>query len=371
MSTVRSMKVDELTTRALTVDPTEPISRAIGLLKGSNAYEAFAVEKNQVVGMVTIRDILRVKDITTSKISTVMTHVPQLIKDETVSKAARMMTDHRIRAIPIVESGKLAGQVTAASICDQLSRQGTLNLTAATIMTPDPISLREDDLVSKARTLMVQKSIDHLPVLRKQEIAGIVTSDAIVFRMTPPERIARESIVAEEQKRLSLRVSGMMATEPAISAPDADVCRVIEQIRKRESTYSLVALWGELQGIITYGDCVKLLAEPREESLPISIVGLPEDPFEAEAAKAKFETVVKRLARSLPDILEARSVIKTSERTGHRRRYEVKVELITPKKTMFYGLSGWSLPEVFDELSERMKRVTTKKPKPRRDRRER
>jgi hypothetical protein len=132
-----------------------------------------------------------------------------------------------------------------------------------------------------------------------------------------------------------------------------------------------VALWGELQGIITFRDCVKLLAEPREESLPISIVGLPEDPFEAEAAKAKFETVVKRLARSLPDILEARSVIKASERTGHRRRYEVKVELITPGKTMSYGLSGWNLPEVFDELSERMKRVTTKKPKPRRERRER
>ena len=370
MSIVRSMKVAELLTKALTVDPTEPVSKVIGLLERMKSYEAFAIENNQVVGLVTIRDILRVRDITISKASTVMTHVPHLTEDETVSKAARLMTEHRIRAIPIVESGKLAGQVTAASICDQLSRQGTLNLTAAAIMTPNPISLREDDLVSKARTLMVQKSIDHLPVLRLREIAGIVTSDAIVFRMTPPERIAWESIVAEEQRRLNLRVSGMMAREPAISTPDADVCKVIEQIGKRGTTYSLVALWGELQGIVTYRDCMKLLAEPREESLPISIVGLPEDPFEAEAAKAKFETVVKRLSRSLPDILEARSVIKTSERTGHRRRYEVKVELITPKKTMFYGLSGWNLPEVFDELSERMKRVTTK-PKPRKDRRER
>lgn len=281
------------------------------------------VEKKRVIGMVTIRDILRVKDITTSKVSTVMTHVPQLTKDETVSKAARIMTDHRIRAIPIVESGRLAGQVTAASICDQLSRRSTLNLTAAAIMTPDLISLREDDLVSKARTLMVQKSIDDLPVFRQREIAGIVTSDAIVFRMSPPERIARESIVAEEQRRLNLRVSGTMATEPVISGPDTDVSRVIEQMGKRRTTYSLVALWGELQvnyGIITYRDCVKLLAEPHEESLPISIVGLPEDPFEAEAAKAKFEMVVKRLARSLHDILEARSVIKASERAGHRRR---------------------------------------------------
>ncbi len=67
---------------------------------------------------------------------------------------------------------------------------------------------------------------------------------------------------------------------------------------------------------MTCTDCVKLLAEPAEASLPISIVGLSEDPFEAEAAKRKSETVVKQLARSLPDLLEARSVIKASERAG-------------------------------------------------------
>jgi hypothetical protein len=67
------------------------------------------------------------------------------------------------------------------------------------------------------------------------------------------------------------------------------------------------------------------------------------------------------VSRSLPDLLEARSVIKTSERAGQRHRYEVEVELITPGKTTSFGASGWSLPEVFDELSDRMKRVTTKK----------
>jgi hypothetical protein len=67
------------------------------------------------------------------------------------------------------------------------------------------------------------------------------------------------------------------------------------------------------------------------------------------------------VSRSLPDLLEARSVIKTSERAGQRHRYEVEVELITPRKTTSFGASGWSLPEVFDELSDRMKRVTTKK----------
>jgi len=369
MSTLSSLKVDGILTKPLTVDLAEPVSKAIGILKRSEAYEVLAVEKNLVAGLVAIRDILRVKDIRTSKVSNVMTRVPLLSRNETIAKTARMMTEHRVRTLPVVENRRLIGQITARAICDRIAEQRRLDLTAASIMTPDPVSLKEDDLVSKARTVMITRSIDHLPVLGGREVMGIVTSDAIVFRMTPPERIAPESIVGEEQRRLDLRVSGMMTADPTVSAPDTDIRQVIEQMRNRGTAYSLVALWGELQGIITYRDCVKILAEPREESLPISIVGLPDDPFEAEAAKEKFERVVKRLARSLHDIIEARSVIKESERAGHRRRYEVKVELVTPRKTLFYELSGWNLAELFDELSERMKRITVKKPGSRKERR--
>lgn len=368
MESIGSLTVKELLTQLVTVSSAEPVSRAIGLLRRSNAYEIFVVEKNELRGLVTVRDILKVSNITSARISTLMTKVPQLSGDDTVSNAARIMTDYRIRAIPVLDKGKLVGQLTAASICEHMSQRGKLNLAAAAIMTSNPTSLEENDPISKARTVMIQRNIDHLPVLRQKKIAGMVSSDSIVFRLTPPERIARESIVAEEQRRLDMQVSGLMSTDPVTSSPDTDVSQVIEQIRRRRTTYSLVALWDELQGIITYRDCIRLLAEPTRETLPISIIGLPEDPFEAEAAKAKFERVVKRLARSLPDLLEARSVIKTSEKAGRISRYEVEVDLIRARKTKSYSLSGRSLPEIYDELSDRMKRLTTKKTKPRKKR---
>jgi len=70
-----------------------------------------------------------------------------------------------------------------------------------------------------------------------------VTSDAIVFRMDPSESITPESITGEKQARLDVRVSGLMA-EPVVSAPDADVCQMIEEMRRRETSYSLVVLCG-------------------------------------------------------------------------------------------------------------------------------
>jgi CBS domain-containing protein len=270
------------------------------------------------------------------------------------------MTDHRVRAVPVVEEGELIGQLTARSICGQIMQKRRLNIDAAEIMTSNPLFLREDAPVSKARTLMIERSIDHLPVLRGREITGILTSDMIVFRMAPTRRISLGSLVAQARRRFDVSASGLMSTDPVVSSPDTDVAQVIGAMERRRTAYSLVALWGELQGIITYRDCVKLLAEPKKETLPISIVGLPEDPFEAEATKAKFERVVKRIAKSLPDLLEARSVIKTFDKTGHRRRYEVNVELITPRRRIPFSESGWELAEIYDEISNRMKRVTTK-----------
>lgn len=364
MSSLGSLAVDELLTRPVTISPTEPVTRAIGLLQRAEAYEVFVVKNGRVMGIVTIRDLLKAGDIATTKISSMATRLPLLNRNDSVSLAARIMTDYRVRAVPVVESDDLVGQLTAQAVCDRLSRLGRLNLRVAGIMTSNLLILQEGDLIAKARNIMIRRDIDHLPVVRERHIAGIVTSDAIVYRMSPPEKITRESLVAEKQKRLDVKVSALMETDPVTSAPDADVSEVLREMKSRKATYSLVAVWGELQGIITYRDCVKLLAEPVKEALPVSMVGLPDDPFEAEVAKTKFERVVKRLAKSLPELLEARSVIKTSSRAGRRRRYEVEVTLITPTKRTSFTESGWSLPAIYDVLSERMKQLTTKKPKP-------
>ena len=89
------------------------------------------------------------------------------------------------------------------------------------------------------------------------------------------------------------------------------------------------------------------------------MIGLPEDPFEAEAAKTKFSRTVNQLHRIFPDILEAKSVIKSkfSKPGKERGRYEVTVHITTPKKTYTYSEAGWELPVVYDLLTDKLKRL--------------
>jgi hypothetical protein len=92
------------------------------------------------------------------------------------------------------------------------------------------------------------------------------------------------------------------------------------------------------------------------DSIPMYMVGLPEDPFEAEATRDKFTRVVNLLRKSYPDITEARAVIKAGKTKASKTRYEVQILVKTPRKQFNYEGFGFELPGVFDGISAWSKR---------------
>jgi len=90
------------------------------------------------------------------------------------------------------------------------------------------------------------------------------------------------------------------------------------------------------------------------------IIGLPADDPEAELARTKFERVVERLAKAYPGLREARATIKIDSSRGDRKHYEVEVFILMQKDRATYKEDGWSLPEAFDKVSSRLKRLMTK-----------
>ena len=132
---------------------------------------------------------------------------------------------------------------------------------------------------------------------------------------------------------------------------------------RQEATCSIVTLWKEVQGIITYRDYMKLIAKQLDVTeAPLYIIGLPDNPLEAEMAKSKFTRSIKHLKRIFPFIEEAKAIIRTfSKGKKVRQRYEVRVSIITPKRTFTYTESGWELPEIFDDLTKKMKKTLTQR----------
>jgi CBS domain-containing protein len=343
-----------------------PVSKVVGVLKNEDAYEVFTQDRGRV-GMVMIRDILKAWNVATEKVESLVSPAPRLSSGARLSEAARLMMQDRVRALPIVEGDKLTGSVLATSIIQAIPSSIVDKYCAQDIMTPNPAGLDVDDEVSKARALMLRRRIDHLPIVRNRKLAGLLTSSKIVFDVY--QRIegieGYKAMVDNTQRRLAIPVKDLMDLNPLTSEPSDKISNVLKRMLDMKATYCLITQFDEIQGIITYRDFMKLIAEEIVKSdIPVYIVGLPDDPFESEQTRTKFIRSIETLRKTMPKIQEARAVIQTREGPEReRRRYEVSVTLVTPRKNYSYSSTGFELANMFDDVQSHLKTMTAERPK--------
>ena len=94
---------------------------------------------------------------------------------------------------------------------------------------------------------------------------------------------------------------------------------------------------------------------------PYYIVGLPEDAVEATEARAKFERLSGELCKVYPFIEEIRAVVKSKKAAKNHARYEVSVEIYTPRDRHSFTESGYNIAKVFDVMGPKMKRLLSSK----------
>lgn len=369
---LQSRSVQELMEPPAIVDPDSSASKIIGLITEKKVYDVFIPLANKIACL-NIRDLLSIRDITSARPSVLGKIVPSLSLKSNIGYAARIMSLYRLRALPVVnENNDLVGQITAKGMIKAIHDLGadervSTNVRVSGIMTAHPIVLREKDKVSTARSIMIRRRIDHLPLINKKEkLSGIVTSSHIIEAMLPSEKIGRKVLGVEKLNRLDMQASGIADKNVVVSNPNDSLRSVAGTIIDANSTYSVVCFGEEIQGIVTYRDIISLLAEKVEEDLPAFIIGLPDDPFDAELAKSKFADIVRLLKRMAPEIEEARCKMKLRDIEGERRRYEVDVSIITPYRRHAYTNTGWDLAKMFDQMSDSLKKRFAHRPTRRR-----
>jgi CBS domain-containing protein len=125
-----------------------------------------------------------------------VTASPQL----TVFKAARLMVEHGIGAILVIEEGALVGIFTERDAVFRVVAQDrdAQTVQIGEVMTPRPVTVTPDVTFGRAMLVMHEHHFRHLPVIENGRPIGIVSArDAL-----DPEL---EDFVCEERRRESLR----------------------------------------------------------------------------------------------------------------------------------------------------------------------
>lgn len=113
------------------------------------------------------------------KVSEIMANYVQKVGwEDSITTIARIMKDHDIGCVTVGTSDKLDGILTDRDIvCRGLAIGAPLDcMTAADVMTPDPVTCRVDDTINQAVFIMKKHRVRRLPVVDHEDhLVGIIS----------------------------------------------------------------------------------------------------------------------------------------------------------------------------------------------------
>lgn len=111
--------------------------------------------------------------------------------EATVQAAIIIMTSEKVSALPVVEEEKLVGIISEKDHVRELASQRipAWSVKIHEIMTKDVITVTPDDSIKHCMALMVSNRIRHLPVMKKEELIGIISITDIVRQLDSEENL--------------------------------------------------------------------------------------------------------------------------------------------------------------------------------------
>ena len=139
MGVRRHLVKDWMTPDPITIAPTTTLPEANRLMKECNIRRLPIVENGRLVGIVTLGDVREASPSTATSLSIyelnyllsrltvgqIMTHDPiSITPDTSIEAAARLMLEHKIGSLPVVDGTRVVGIITESDIFRLLVTEG-------------------------------------------------------------------------------------------------------------------------------------------------------------------------------------------------------------------------------------------------------
>jgi len=268
-----------MSTPVVTATPEMSLTEARRLMNEKQIRALPVVEEDQLVGIITRRGLLRLDlsfiletdeafslkvEPEEVRVGEVATRNPITISPKSsIPKAARIMLENKITALPVMEAGKLVGILTNSDLLRFiLSEYPTLKrkLLVSHYMTEDVVTIEPDTSLLEAHRLMGAKRIRSLVVMDGDRLAGLVTRTDLMS--SDPSRLASRNNQELSLKILTQPVEKVMSRSLITISPSEPVTRAAElMLRNKIHCLPVVDEQEKLAGIITESDLFLMIVQ--------------------------------------------------------------------------------------------------------------
>ena len=100
--------------------------------------------------------------------------------NDRISKVEQLFDAHNIHHLLVVEGGKLVGIISTDDLLKAYRSDGEKLTKVSEIMTPNPMTIEQDDNLGLAADIILANRFHALPVMDGLELVGIITGHDLI-----------------------------------------------------------------------------------------------------------------------------------------------------------------------------------------------
>jgi len=355
---------DLMSRKIIYLSPEDTVSKFISLMENRKIHQIPIVEKKRLKGIVYYKDITKktVLDPAKTKIKTVMRFPSPIVSpNQDVSDAARLIFKTGIRALPVVEKNKVVGLISIHDIVDSISKSKIFRQTLAEAIMSVPDIILEDTDIGKARVLMREKNISRIPVVNgDQRIKGIVTTLDLLKSIRPRERMNWYSMAAEKYRIMDIPVSTVMDRKPITVERKTSLNEIAGLMRRHKKDGVIVIEDGIPVGVVTTKDLLEVyISGLKRRGVYYQIIGLTdEDDFIVDTIDRMIRDTIEKMSKIFkPHFFFLH--LKRYDKNG-KIKYSIRTRFNTDKGVFISKAYAWDLRDAVDEALTKLERIMKK-----------
>jgi CBS domain-containing protein len=261
----------------ITVTPKTTLTDARKITADHKIRALPVMDEERLVGIVTRRGLIRLDlsflnekaaeievALPDETVGDVMTRNPLTVDPEfTVPKAARIMLENKITALPVMDKGHLVGILTNTDVLRfLLEGYGELKkrILVSECMTYEVITIDPDSSLLQAHELMGTRRIRSLPVVEDGKLKGIVTRTDLMG--ADPSRLVQHRDKEASYAILTQPVTKLMTSPVVTISPEVEITRAAElMVEHKFHSLPVVNKEYKLVGILTESDLFQVIVQ--------------------------------------------------------------------------------------------------------------